>query len=143
MTEPPISFFTEGKPAPQGSKNAYRRGNKVLLVESSKKLPAWRTAVKNEASQHIHTPHGGPIALTLTFHLPRPKTLPKKITHMIKKPDLDKLIRSTCDALTGTAYIDDNQINEITAQKLYAPKGTPPGCHITINRTPEPTKATP
>lgn len=136
-------FNVNGIPTPQGSKNAYRRGNKVLLVESSKKLPAWRTAVKNTATHHCHTPQQGPISLTLTFRLPRPKTLPKKITHMIKKPDLDKLIRSTCDALTGTAYLDDNQINQITAQKIYTPKGTPPGCHITINRTPEPTKDTP
>lgn len=138
MNEPPISFFVKGTPAPQGSKNAYRRGNKVLLVESSKNLPAWRTAVKNEASQHIHTPHDGPIALTLNFRLHRPKTLPKKITHMIKKPDLDKLIRSTCDALTGVAYIDDNRVNHITATKTYTPNNTP-GCHITItkNHTPQ------
>ncbi|RLP16725.1 RusA family crossover junction endodeoxyribonuclease [Corynebacterium diphtheriae] len=80
-----IQFNVNGIPAPQGSKNAYRHGNKVLLVESSKKLPAWRTAVKNTATHHCHTPQQGPISLTLTFRLPRPKTLPKKITHMIKK----------------------------------------------------------
>ncbi|MHC9814139.1 RusA family crossover junction endodeoxyribonuclease [Corynebacterium diphtheriae] len=98
--------------------------------------------------KHRHTPLPHPTTRPhqpphITFRLPRPKTLPKKITHMIKKPDLDKLIRSTCDALTGTAYLDDNQINQITAQKIYTPKGTPPGCHIAINRTPEPTKDTP
>ncbi|WP_312778521.1 hypothetical protein [Corynebacterium variabile] len=39
------TFHVPGVPAPQGSKNAYRRGNKVLLVESSKKVKPWRAAV--------------------------------------------------------------------------------------------------
>lgn len=39
------TFHVPGVPTPQGSKNAYRRGNKVLLVESSKKVKPWRAAV--------------------------------------------------------------------------------------------------
>ncbi|MHC9884102.1 RusA family crossover junction endodeoxyribonuclease [Corynebacterium diphtheriae] len=132
-----IEFDVKGIPAPQGSKNAYRRGNRIVLVESSKKVPAWREAVALEAKKHCAQQIDGPVFVGMIFRLPRPKSLPKKVIHMVKKPDLDKLIRSTCDALSGVAYIDDNQI---TAQKIYTPKGTPPGCHITINRTPEPTR---
>jgi Holliday junction resolvase RusA-like endonuclease len=33
---------------------------------------------------------------------------------------LDKLIRAVLDALTGIAYIDDGQVVEITASKIYS-----------------------
>ncbi|MBG9357796.1 RusA family crossover junction endodeoxyribonuclease [Corynebacterium diphtheriae] len=97
--------------------------------------------------KHRHTPLPHPTTRPHQPHTHIPPTPtqnpPQKDHPHDQKPDLDKLIRSTCDALTGTAYLDDNQINQITAQKIYTPKGTPPGCHIAINRTPEPTKDTP
>ena len=31
-------MFIEGTPAPQGSKNAYQRGGRIVLVEASKNL---------------------------------------------------------------------------------------------------------
>lgn len=40
-----IKFFVEGIPAPQGSKKAFKRGKKIVLVEMSEKLPVWRDAV--------------------------------------------------------------------------------------------------
>ncbi|MGP5083022.1 hypothetical protein ACTXJ8_14785 [Corynebacterium variabile] len=44
------TFHVPGVPAPQGSKNAYRRGNKVVLVESSKMVKPWRAAVAQAAT---------------------------------------------------------------------------------------------
>lgn len=38
---------------------------------------------------------------------------------MTVKPDTDKLIRSTLDALTGVAYDDDSQVVNISACKIY------------------------
>lgn len=128
------TFHVAGFPAPQGSKNAYRRGNKVVLVESSKKVKPWRAAVAQAATQaYLHTePIDGPVMVEVEFILPRPKSLPKRITDMIRKPDLDKLIRSTLDALSGIAYVDDNRVNLIVASKHYQTPGEDAGAHITI-----------
>ena len=38
---------------------------------------------------------------------------------MIQSPDLDKLVRSVLDALTGYAYIDDRQVGSLVASKEW------------------------
>jgi len=35
-------------------------------------------------------------------------------------PDIDKLLRAVSDALTGVGYMDDAQIVEVYASKIYA-----------------------
>lgn len=63
-----ISFFAEGSPSAQGSKNAYLRGGKVALVESSKGLPAWRQAVTQAAIlAHDGQPVDAPMKISLEF----------------------------------------------------------------------------
>jgi len=128
------TFHVAGVPAPQGSKNAYRRGGRVVLVESSKKVKPWRAAVAQAATiAYLRTePIDGPVAVEIDFHLPRPKSLPKRVIWMVKKPDLDKLIRSTLDALSGIAYIDDNRVTRIVATKTYAASPEDAGATITI-----------
>lgn len=128
------TFHVAGVPAPQGSKNAYRRGGRVVLVESSKKVKPWRAAVAQAATiAYLHAePIDGPVTVEVEFILPRPKSLPKRITDMVRKPDLDKLVRSTLDALSGIAYIDDNRVTRIVATKTYAASPEDAGAHITI-----------
>lgn len=130
------TIHVPGTPAPQGSKNAYRHGNKTILVETSKKLPTWRKTIQFHAQKHCPQPLQGAIHLDIEFIMPRPKTLPKKQKHMTKKPDLDKLIRAVGDALTTIAYKDDNQINTITARKRYQHQNEQTGAIITIQETP-------
>lgn len=61
----------------------------------------------------------GPIAIQAAFYLPRVSSLPRTITAPIKKPDLDKLVRCLCDALTGVVYRDDSQVVEISVSKRF------------------------
>ncbi len=70
-----------------------------------------------------------PLAMGLTFHLPRPQSLPKRITEHTKRPDLDNLIKAIKDALRGVIYHDDAQIVRLTAGKVY---GDSPGVEISI-----------
>ncbi|WP_312811096.1 RusA family crossover junction endodeoxyribonuclease [Corynebacterium variabile] len=128
------TFHVAGVPAPQGSKNAYRRGGRVVLVESSKKVKPWRAAVAQAATiAYLHAePIDGPVTVEVEFILPRPKSLPKRITDMVRKPDLDKLVRSTLDALSGIAYVDDNRVTRIVATKTYAASPEDAGATITI-----------
>jgi hypothetical protein len=68
-------------------------------------------------------PLEGPVILAVTFTLVKPKSAPKtKVTWPCKKPDLDKLLRSTCDGLkAGGAYADDAQVVEILRLGKFYP----------------------
>jgi crossover junction endodeoxyribonuclease RusA len=128
-----------GTPAPQGSKRHVGGG---VMVESSKAVAPWRDAVAyaaclaaNQAEPWV--PEEGPVAVVVTFWLTRPKSAPKRRTLPDRKPDLDKLARSTLDALTTAGVIvDDARIVELTCRKLYATEGFPTGALIKIKQGP-------
>jgi len=65
-------------------------------------------------------PLEGPVCISLTFYLPRPKSAPRRVVHPATRPDLSKLVRSVEDALTGIVYRDDAQIMSLTAIKAFA-----------------------
>lgn len=124
------AFFVEGTPAPQGSKRHVGHGR---LIESSKKVKPWREAVAREARKHYPRPKQGPIRLTIIFAMPRPKAWGKlRRDPMIQRPDLDKLVRAVCDALTGIAWQDDSQVTRIHACKVRAEQDAPTGARIEI-----------
>lgn len=128
------SFFVEGTPAPQGSKSGFIRGGRVVLVESSKKVKPWREAVGAKAREAVERIEGA-VELRVLFIMPRPKSLPNsKITPPCVKRtgDLDKLIRSTNDALTELAFEDDSNVVLIKAGKVTAESGEVPGAYIEV-----------
>ena len=102
-------------------------------MESSKKVKPWREAVGAKARETVGELLDGPLELSVTFIMPRPKALGGKTAPpMVQRPDADKLLRSTCDGLTGTAYVDDSQVVTIHAHKRRAEPGETPGAHITL-----------
>jgi crossover junction endodeoxyribonuclease RusA len=110
-----MTITVYGVPAPQGSKRHVGNG---VMIESSKKVKPWREAVKYAA---LDAPECfmGPVHVDVLFTLPRPKSA-KAGAMACKRPDLDKLIRSTGDALTDAgAYEDDAKIVSLSAGKLY------------------------
>lgn len=123
-----ITIYVLGEPAPQGSKRHIGNGR---MIEASKKVAPWRAAVKEAAALHVQKqgfkPYEGPVIVDIEFYLPKPKTVNRLLPHV--RPDLDKLIRSTFDALTSSGiWKDDCQAVEVRAKKLY---GTP-GAKIKI-----------
>lgn len=129
-----ITFDVLGRPSPQGSKKSI--GNN-RFVESSKYLPAWRTAVKRAAQHAIELEAwacvSGPVELEVMFYLERPSTVTAiKRPYPIVPPDVDKLIRGIGDSLTGVVYDDDSQIIRVLAWKTYADTREP-GCFIRVN----------
>ena len=122
-----ISYFVEGEPAPQGSKNGFVKNGRVVMVESSKKVKPWREAVAWQTKAKVTKPMTSPVEIALVFHLPRPKTVNRKWPTV--KPDLDKLIRSTFDGLTtGGLYTDDALVIAVSASKQYSTERI--GCQI-------------
>ena len=66
--------------------------------------------------------------------MPRTKAMGEKpAPPMLQRPDLDKLLRSTCDGLTGAAYVDDSQVTHISSEKRRAEPGEQTGAHITLS----------
>jgi Holliday junction resolvase RusA-like endonuclease len=50
-------------------------------------------------------------------------------------PDLDKLIRSTCDGITrGKLWVDDARVVRIEAEKQHAATPQETGVHIFVKR---------
>lgn len=125
-----------GTPAPQGSKRHVGNG---ILVESSRAVAPWRTDVALQVSAEIHRTGWTigkdiPLFVELTFRLHRPAAA-KKRTYPYTSPDVDKLARSTLDALTTCGAIgDDSRIVTLTATKRYAEPGEPTGATITITQ---------
>ena len=71
-----IQVFVPGIPQPQGSKNAYVRGNRAVLVEANKKLPAWRKLLteKLESANYACQPLTGAVSLEIVFLMPKAKS---------------------------------------------------------------------
>lgn len=128
------SFFVEGTPAPQGSKSGFIRGGRVVLVESSKKVKPWREAVGAKAREEAEKIEGA-VELRVLFIMPRPKSMSisRPTPPCIKRTgDLDKLIRSTNDALTELAFNDDSNVVLIKAGKVTAESDEIPGAYIEV-----------
>lgn len=116
-----------GLPGPQGSKRHVGNG---VMVESSAKVKPWRDIVAwrtIEARTKVRgwRPLLGPVALSVIFTFDRPRShygtgrnsrllLPSAPPRPDVRPDLDKILRATKDALTtGQAYRDDAQVVEM------------------------------
>jgi len=140
-----IFFFVPGLPAPGGSKRGFYNAklNRTLLVEANpEKNRNWRAAVALAASEAMagHELFSGPLLVTMTFRMPRPKThfngkgcLKKSAPRWhTSKPDVTKLIRSTEDAMTGVIWKDDAQVAWSDAYKLYA--DTQAGAEIRVSQ---------
>lgn len=144
-----VRFEVLGLPVAQGSKSAFVRGGKAVMVESGKGHAAWRTDVAHAArtamqQKGLTQPLDGPLALHVTFRFPcpasrtkahraaaeRPHGAPKATT-----PDLDKLVRTIGDALTASGLIrDDARIWVLEARKVETTGWT--GADILIGEHP-------
>lgn len=136
-----IDIFIPGIAAPQGSKKHVGRG---VLVESSARVRPWRESIRHALIDELPdgwTPIEQPVAVTLLFHFPRPKSHYRtgRYAHMLKPsapqyhtttPDLDKLQRAVLDAITSAGYWrDDSQATWLDAAKVY---GERPGLSLRL-----------
>lgn len=128
--QPSVRFTVYGSAQPKGSARALvpKGWNRAVVTSANPKLKGWEQTVRERLTQVLaDTPRGdvealfeGPVLVSMEFHLPRPKSLPKRVTLHTKKPDVDKLARGTVDALNGVLFRDDSQVVEVRARKVYA-----------------------
>ena len=146
MTE--IVLRVCGIPGAQGSKKLSKWGT---MIESSKKVYPWRQDVRFCSSYaYKGEPLHCPVSVSIEFIFARPKGHFRtgKYSGMLKENaplhmtsklngDIDKLCRSTLDALAetsgGNILKDDSQVVMLSAEKRYSiSKSDSPGAHISI-----------
>lgn len=125
-----IRFTVVGVAQPKGSARAFvpKGWTRAVITSDNKSLRAWEDVIRAELQRVISeadritlaTLHSGAVSLEVVFHLPKPKSTPRRVLAPAKKPDLSKLIRGAEDALSGVLFNDDAQIVEIRARKVYA-----------------------
>jgi crossover junction endodeoxyribonuclease RusA len=145
-----LRFMVVGTPAAQGSKKHVGNG---VMVESSKLVKPWREDVANTAlacARDLGWVPPREVVADIVFLFRRPKHhygTGRNTTHLKPgapywhsgKPDVDKLQRSTFDALTTAGVItDDARIVHVTACKRYAEAGQPTGALITLTPAEDP-----
>jgi Holliday junction resolvase RusA-like endonuclease len=130
-----------GRPAPQGSKDL---GGAGQLLEASGYLAAWRTAVKVATYRAYRHAGIDPMRLPV-FARGVPLRIEQCVFYMApaqgvatNKPDIDKLLRSTLDALGGAygksarLFADDSQIVLIDGLRKVSSLAYKPGAYIVI-----------
>lgn len=131
-----LDFFAEGAPVPQGSKNAYVRGGRAVLVDANARLKPWRAAVRSAAEAAIEGAGwetlDEPCRVYLGFTLSRPKRSRWGVPAV--KPDLDKLTRAVFDALTDAGvWRDDSRVVSMEVTKKYEDdEGAVPGVWVEV-----------
>ncbi|MFI1767463.1 RusA family crossover junction endodeoxyribonuclease [Streptomyces sp. NPDC020800] len=156
MTAPAINITVHGTPGPQGSKTRNAAG---ALYESSAKVKPWREAVKSAALDTLAydetwMPLNEPVRVDVVFTLRRPKShygtgrnagvlKASAPEYPTGKPDLDKLVRSTQDALKDAGVLhDDSVVTAVFAAKAYVLTGADalshPGAVIQVWRLNKP-----
>lgn len=140
-----VDFRVYGTPKPQGSKRHV--GNGIMVESAGAPLKTWREDVKLAAlreRRELDAPLDGPLHLRVLFYLARPqghsgtgrnegKLRSSAPPYPHRKPDIDKLLRSTLDAIsTAQLWADDARVCDLVAVKRYACDEQPPGAHVSI-----------
>lgn len=128
-----VKFVTYCKAQPQGSSKAFIAKGKwgakdrAIVTTANSNLKPYRdqlTQAANAALSESGLPRPMadkhvPVSVVIDFYFNKPPSVAKKRSEMCVKPDLDKLVRSTTDAMTGVLYVDDAQIVEYSVRKHY------------------------
>ena len=141
---PNLTLTIPGPARGQGSKRHVGGGR---MIEQSRHLPAWRktvaAAAHNAAAKDGWTLTTGPCWLELAVYVERPLThyvgrdrgndlRDDAPEHCTRTPDLDKVLRAVCDALTKILWADDKQVVGMTANRFWADDGDIPGVTIEV-----------
>ena|SRR5215475_6766657 len=102
-------------------------GRAAMKEQLGADLKTWREAVKTAATDAMTLVSGdypltGPLVAAVTFTLYKPTSAPKRKPSWPtgKKKDVDKLLRSTFDALTASGiWEDDGQVVELSRLAKY------------------------
>lgn len=147
LTRPLLSIVVHGIPASKGSMRCIGSGGRHQLIPDNRPaLKSWTGQIVRIAGLWLAKGGQqvtGPVEVTVTFTVPRPKSVNPATRPWPERRglDLDKAVRALLDALQPTVIADDAQVVRLTATKTYP--DTPncpdrldqPGAVIRLRRT--------
>lgn len=118
-----INIFIPGIPVPKGRPRFFVVHGQPRVF-TPKETERYENIVRMYCIDHRPAEYmTGPVAIAMTFQMPRAKSLPKAQTFHTKRPDFDNLEKAICDGLKKAAiYKDDSQIFLCTTEKIYSDK---------------------
>ena len=145
MTLPPITFTAPCVPVaqPRQRQRVVQAGGRAFAQNYTPRnspVNAFKAAVQLAASQaYAGPPLDEPLEMSVTFVFARKKNQIWKTKPMPRlphagKPDLDNLLKSLMDALTGTLFVDDARVTRLTACKFVASGSEQPHCEVIVWR---------
>ena len=142
-----FAFTVHGVAQAKGSMRAFapKGGGRPIVTDGNRNVKGWQYLVASAAGDALaRVPddtrarlYASALRCELVFYLPRPKALRAAIVPHTKRPDIDKLVRAACDALTGIVWHDDAQVVELVAVKRYAETGAGPRVDVRVTLEPQ------
>ena len=131
-----LRFEAVGTPAPMGSSftRTLPDGRHFTVRSGDNAIRKFQRVVKNaalEARTGLPLPTSDPVRVDLVFWFKRPKKHYRtgRFSDQLRDdaprqhvdvPDLDKLARTTLDAMSGVIYVDDAQVDRLVLSKKWA-----------------------
>lgn len=114
-----MKMIVYGEPIPKGRPRMAVRGKFVQVYTPKKTRDAEDSFIVQIIKYRPETPMEGPLSIDIKCYKLKPKSMSKKVTEWITKPDLDNLVKLVIDAMNKIFFKDDSQIVKITASKHY------------------------
>ena len=122
-----IKFIIPGKPVAKGRPKFSMRGG-FASAYTPKKTKDAEKLIKEHAFSYIQSlvwcstgeynmPLASPLNVDITFYKKKPKTC--KTEMWVQRPDIDNYVKLILDALNGVFWVDDSQIVELSARKVF------------------------
>lgn len=137
MNEPnwTFRFFVPGVPQPQPRVKFARAGAFTRAYTPKGEWAKWKRSIAIICARAPSVvPHDGPVELDITYAMPRPKGLPKRVkdgAYCWRKPDVDNMEKLVLDTLKNCRWFtDDGRVASVCHKKLYVSENH--GVHIDI-----------
>ena len=113
-----FSTFVAMEPTAKGRARTTKAG---YAFTPTKTLHAEHRVQEQVAKEWPKAVLEGPLAVTITAQLLRPKSAPKRrVTWPIGRPDADNYAKLVLDALNGVLWRDDSQVVDLHVRKVYS-----------------------
>lgn len=124
-----LSFTIPGPPRGKGRPKFARRG-KFVSVYTDDKTASYENLAKLAAERALagRGPTAAPVCVKVVAFVAIPKSGSKAARAAMlanearpsKKPDLDNIVKAVLDGINGVVFVDDAQVVELSAAKLYS-----------------------